>query len=93
MPSDISGSVAKFIPNNTALASVITKVLKHVYQVRSLPMDLVKLVVEKAMEQSREPDARIDNSRFEDRLTVYATSLKPRYVAKLNQIRRQGKTW
>src|SRR5689334_4352262 len=93
MPPDIQGCVFKFIPNNGALSSVVIKVLKNVFQVHSLPMPLVKQVVERALEQSRTMEMKVESSQFEEKLTAYATQLRPRYMAQINDIRKQGRKW
>ncbi len=93
MPPDIQGYVRKFIPNNVELAHVVTKVLKNVYQANSLPMELVKQVVERAFEQSRMAEMKVESTIFEEKLTMYASQLRPRYLAKINEIRKRGKKW
>lgn len=92
MPPDISGLVHKFIPNNAALSTVVTRVLRSVYQTSTLPLDLVKQVVERAFEQTR-MDMKPDSAIFEEKLTSYANQLRPRYLAKINEIRKRGKKW
>ena len=93
MPPDIRGYVIKFIPNNTALADVVTHVLKVTFQVSHLPLPLVKQVVERAMEQSRTMEMKVDSAQFQDKLLMYAQQLKPRYLAQLNEIRKRGNKW
>jgi hypothetical protein len=93
MPPDIRGYVIKFIPNNTALADVVTHALKATFQVNHLPLPLVKQVVERAMEQSRTKEMKVDSAQFQDKLLMYAQQLKPRYLAQLNEIRKRGNKW
>lgn len=93
MPPDITGCVHKFVPNNAALSSVVIKVLKKVFQTHTLPLPLVKQVVERALEQSRTMEMKVETSQFEEKLAMYANQLKPRYMAQINDIRRQGKKW
>ncbi|HEY9746871.1 MAG TPA: hypothetical protein V6C99_11715 [Oculatellaceae cyanobacterium] len=92
MPPDISGYVHKFIPNNADLSRVVIKVLRNVYQTPTLPMPLVKQVVERAFEQIR-MEIRSDSSVFEEKLSMYANQLRPRYMAQINEIRKRGKKW
>ncbi|HEY9685617.1 MAG TPA: hypothetical protein V6C52_01435 [Coleofasciculaceae cyanobacterium] len=92
MPPDISGCVHKFIPNNAELSSVVIKILKNVYQTSTLPLPLVKQIVERAFEQSR-MDMKPDSSVFQEKLTSYANQLRPRYLAKINEIRKRGSKW
>ncbi|WP_373532709.1 hypothetical protein [Vampirovibrio sp.] len=93
MPPDIQGCVYKFVPNNPALSSVVIKVLKRAFQTHSLPMPLVKQVVERALEQSRTMDMKVESSSFEEKLFAYANQVRPRFIAQLNDLRRQGKKW
>lgn len=93
MPPDITGCVFKFVPNNAAISSVVIRVLKSVFQAHTLPLPLVKQVVERALEQSRTLDMKVDSAIFEDKLVSYANQLRPRYVAQLNELRKQGKKW
>lgn len=93
MPPDITGCVFKFVPNNAAISSVVIRVLKNVFQVHTLPLPLVKQVVERALEQSRTMDMKVESAIFEDKLTSYANQLRPRYVAQLNELRKRGKKW
>jgi hypothetical protein len=92
MPPDISGYVHKFIPNNADLSKIVIKVLRNVYQSPTLPMQLVKQVVERAFEQIR-MDIKTDSHIFEEKLTMYASQLRPRYLAQINEIRKRGKKW
>ncbi|MCE3236591.1 MAG: hypothetical protein K0Q50_2782 [Vampirovibrio sp.] len=93
MPPDITGCVFKFVPNNAAISSVVIRVLKSVFQSHTLPLPLVKQVVERALEQSRTMDMKVESAMFEDKLTSYASQLRPRYVAQLNELRKRGKKW
>jgi hypothetical protein len=93
MPPDITGCVHKFIPNNAAIANVVIKVLRNTYQTHTLPIQLVKQVVERALEQSRTMEMKVESAIFEEKLTSYAHQIRPRYVAQLNDLRRQGKKW
>lgn len=93
MPPDIGGCVRKFIPNNAALSNVVIKVLKNVFQVHTLPLPLVKQIVERAFEQSRTMDMKIESILFEEKLTSYANQLRPRFLAQINEIRKRGKSW
>ena len=94
MPPDVQSCVRKFIPNNAPLSRLVTKVLNTVYGVRYLPMDLVRLVVRRAFELERDLEMEIDSSIFEEKITLYAHQLRPRFNSKINQIRRQQvKRW
>lgn len=92
MPPDISGCVHKFIPNNAELSKIVIKVLRNVYQTPTLPLQLVKQVVERAFEQIR-MDIRSDSSIFEEKLASYASQLRPRYLSQINELRKRGKKW
>lgn len=93
MPPDIAGCVRKFIPNNARLAEVVIKVCRNVYPAPSLPMQLVKLLVDRAFEQSRAPDMKIDSQLFEDKLTQYANQLRPRFMSQIMDLRKRGRKW
>lgn len=93
MPPDIQGCVFKFVPNNPVLSSVVIKVLKKTFQSHTLPLPLVKQVVERALEQSRTMDIKVESATFEDKLLAYANQIRPRFIAQLNDLRRQGKKW
>lgn len=94
MPPDVPACVRKFIPNNAKLAKLVVKVLNTVYGVRYLPMDLVRLTVRRAFELERDLEMEIESSIFEEKLHIYANQLRPRFIGKINQIRRQQiKRW
>lgn len=93
MPPDIKACVFKFVPNNPGISAVVIKVLKNIFQAHSLPLPLVKQVVERALEQSRAMELKVDSQLFEDKLASYAHQLRPRYISQLNELRKQGKKW
>jgi len=94
MPPDVQSCVRKFTPSNPKLAKMVTKVLNTVYGVRYLPMDLVRLVVRRGFELERDLEIEIDSSIFEEKITLYAHQLRPRFQSKINQVRRQQvKRW
>ena len=92
MPPDISGCVHKFIPNNPPLSAVVIRVLKNVFRSHTLPLPLVKKVVEFAFNQER-MEMKADSSIFEEKLVMYANQIRPQFLAQINEIRRQGKKW
>jgi hypothetical protein len=93
VPADIRSAVHKFISNNAAMSDVVQSVLKHTFQVHSLPLPLVKQVVERAMEQSRTMEMKVDSVVYKEKLAIYAQSLRPRYLAQLNEVRKRGMKW
>ena len=93
MPPDIQGCVYKFLPNNPAVASVVIKVLKSTYQTHTLPLPLVKQVVERALEQSRTMDMKVESVVYEEKLSSYANQIRAKYKNQLNEIRMRGKKW
>jgi hypothetical protein len=93
MPPDIQGCVHKFLPNNPVVSNVVIKVLKNTYQSHTLPLPLVKQVVERALEQSRTMDMKAESTIFEEKLSSYANQLRARYKTQLNEIRTRGKKW
>jgi hypothetical protein len=93
MPPDVKACVNKFLPNNPVVANVVLKVLKNAYQTHILPMPMVKQVVERALEQSRTLDMKVESAVFEERLSSYANQLRGRYKTQLADIRNRGKKW
>ena len=93
MPPDIAACVRKFIPNNPKLAAVVIKVCESTFRVRTLPLPLVKMMVDKAFDQTRRGDVDIESHVFEEKLLQYANSIKPRFMAQIADMRRQGKKW
>lgn len=93
MPPDINGAVRKFIPNNPRLADAVAKSLRTTFSARVLPLDLVKLVVDRGFELSRQQDMNLESKIFEEKLNAYANQLKPRFMAKINAERRRGSKW
>ena len=93
MPPDIQGCVYKFLPNNPAVANVVMKVLKNTYQTPTLPMALVKQVVERALEQSRTLDLKVESIQYEEKLASYANQLRARYKNQILELRSRGKKW
>jgi hypothetical protein len=92
MPPDTGACVRKFIPNNTALASIVVKVCDSVFRARTLPLPLVKLMVDRAFDQARQGDD-IKSAKFEYKLTEYANAIKPRFMAQIMDIRKRSKKW
>lgn len=93
MPPDIQGCVYKFLPNNPVVSSIVIKVLKSTYQTHTLPLQLVKQVVERALEQSRTMDMKVESVVYEEKLSSYANQIRARYKTQLNEIRMRGKKW
>lgn len=89
MPIDIESAVRKYIPSNPKLHRVVARVLMSEFQVRSLPDDAVKMVVRRAFEFERDLDVDTDSSIFKAKLTEYVVAIKPRFLAKINQLRQQ----
>jgi hypothetical protein len=54
---------------------------------------MVKQVVERALEQSRTLDMKVESAVFEERLSSYANQLRGRYKTQLADIRNRGKKW
>lgn len=90
MGADIQSSVRRFVPNNPKLAKVVTKVLEQAFRVRELPLDLVKLTVQRAFELTRDmQQGDLESTVFEEKLMMFVQAIKPRYLAKLQQQRQQ----
>jgi hypothetical protein len=47
--------------------------------------------VERALEQSRTMEMKMESNIFEDRLQAYVNQVCPRFIVQLNDLRRQGK--
>ncbi len=93
MPPDATSLVRKFIPNNPKLSNVVNKVCQNCFPSRFLPMELIKMLVTRAFELSRQTDMEVESKVFEEKLTSYANQIKPRFLAKINEMRRRGKKW
>lgn len=93
MPPDIEGLVRKFVPNNPKLAKIIHKMLSGEFRTRTLPDELVKNVVRRAFELERDLEVEIDSTVFYEKLKLYVVQIKPRYLAKINQVKNQHKKW
>ena len=94
MGADIQGAVRRFIPNNPKLLKVVTKVLTMTFRVRELPLDLVKLTVQRAFELSRDMQQMdVESTVFEEKLVMFTQQIKPRFMSKLQQQRQQKKSW
>jgi len=93
MPPDVDGLVRKFVPNNPKLAKIITKLLNSEFRSRTLPDELVKHVVRRAFELERDMEVEIDSTVFNEKLKLYVVQIKPRYLAKINQVKNTNRKW
>ena len=87
MPPDSAALIRKFIPNNHKLAKAVQTVSDRTFKARFLPMQLVKLLVDRALDLTRldiDPESKI----FEDKLTEYARQIMPRFRSKIMELQR-----
>lgn len=92
MPADSQALIRKFVPNNPPMCRLLTKVNDEVFKARFLPMNLVRLLVNKALEELRRlgPE-NLGKPVFEDKLMEYARTIRPRFQYEIAQLNQRGK--
>lgn len=93
MPADIPAMVRKFIPNNPKLSRVITRISSQVFHARALPPELIKALVDRGLDLTQRGDLDEESHIFEEKMTEYAKMIRPRFVAKINELQRKRQHW
>lgn len=93
MPPDITALVRRFMPTNIKLGNVIIKVCEQEYKVRFLPVQLIKVMVDRGLEEYRKNDNTVDARKLEEKLREYAIHIKPRFMSQIMESQRRGKRW
>ncbi|MBX2861103.1 MAG: hypothetical protein KTR14_07700 [Vampirovibrio sp.] len=89
MPPDVAALIRKYVPNNPKLAKVVQRICDTEYRSRFLPDQLIKLIVNRGLEMVRTGYKEEDNA-FYEKLNEYAKFLRPRFIAKINEMKRKG---
>jgi len=91
MGADIQSAVRRFVPNNPPLSKLVIKILNQTFRVRELPLDLVRMTVQRAFELTRDLEIEIESNVFEEKLLFFVQQIKPRFLAKIQQQRQQAR--
>ena len=91
MAADVEALYRAFLPNNPKLARVLIKVSKESYKARYLPKNLVRLMINMAIDEVRKHGTDIiKETAFEDRLHQNARTLYGRFQSEISQMNQHG---
>ena len=91
MPVDASAMCRSFLPNNPRLAEIILVVCKETYRVRFLPKTLIRLLVNRAMEEIRRGGHEImKDPIFKTKMEEHARSLHSRFKYDIGHLNNTG---
>jgi hypothetical protein len=91
MPVDSAAMCRSFLPNNPRLAEIILGVCKETYRVRFLPKTLIRLLVNRAMEEIRRSGHEImKDPIFKTRMEEHARSLHSRFKYDIGHLNNTG---
>lgn len=91
MPPDTTALVRRFMPNNIKLGNIIIRVCEQEFKARTLPMQLIKVMVDRALDESRKSDNNMESRKMEEKLREYAVSIKPRFMSQIMESQRRGR--
>jgi hypothetical protein len=91
MPVDASAMCRSFLPNNPRLAEIILATCKEVYHVRFLPKNLIRTLVNRAMEEIRRGGHEMmKDPTFKTRMEEHARSLHSRFKYDIGHLNNKG---
>jgi hypothetical protein len=91
MPVDASAMCRSFLPNNPRLAELILGVCKETYHVRFLPKNLIRTLVNRAMEEIRRGGHEImKDPIFKTKMEEHARSLHSRFKYDIGHLNNTG---
>jgi hypothetical protein len=80
MAADIPSLCRSFLPNNPRLAEIIVAVAKETYKVRFLPKNLVRMLINRAMDEVRRSGHEfMREPEFKTKIEEHARMLHARY--------------
>lgn len=91
MPADYVSLLRGMLPGNPKLTHVMADVLKSSFNVRFLPQPLIRLMINKALEEVRKHGTEImKEPTFAESLGRHAFTLKGRFQAQISQLNQTG---
>jgi hypothetical protein len=91
MGADIESLYRSFLPNNPKVARILVQVSKDSFRARFLPKNLVRLMINRALEEVRICGTEIiADPIFVDKLTAHARSLYGRFQSQISQLNQHG---
>ena len=91
MPVDSAAMCRSFLPNNPRLAEIILAVCQETYHVRFLPKNLIRTLVNRAMEEIRRSGHEImKEAVFKTRMEEHARSLHSRFKYDIGHLNNTG---
>ncbi|XVJ50719.1 MAG: hypothetical protein HEQ32_00970 [Vampirovibrio sp.] len=91
MPIDAGAMCRSFLPNNPRLAEIILMVCKDTYKARFLPKTLVRLLVNRAVDEIRRAGHEFTRDpEFVVKMTTHARSLYGRFRGEIGLLNSSG---
>jgi hypothetical protein len=91
MGADVESLYRSFLPNNPKVAKILVQVSKDSFKARFLPKNLVRLMINRALEEVRICGTEIiADPVFVDKLTAHARSLYGRFQGQISQLNQHG---
>ena len=87
MGADIASLSRSFLPNNPKLARIIEEVCKEVYRVRFLPKNLMRMLINRAVEEIRRSGQEfMKDPEFIKKMEQHAQSLHGRFRGEISML-------
>jgi hypothetical protein len=87
MAADIPSLCRSFLPNNPRLAEIIVEVSKDTYKARFLPKNLVRMLINRAMDEVRRSGHEfMREPEFKTKIEEHARMLHARYRNEISML-------
>jgi hypothetical protein len=91
MSADVEALYRSFLPNNPKVAKILIKVSKESFRARFLPKNLVRLMINLALDEVRRSGTDIiSDPVFVEKLEQNARSLYGRFQSQISQLNQHG---
>jgi hypothetical protein len=91
MSADFSSLLKGMLPNNPKLANVLINVIKDSYRVRYLPRTMIRLLINRGLEEVRKNGTEIlKEPIFVEVMTRHANSFRGRFASEIGQLNQAG---
>ena len=91
MGADIESLYRSCLPNNPKVAKILVEVSKSSFKARFLPKNLVRLMINRALDEVRRSGTEIiADPIFVEKLEQHARSLYGRFQSQISQLNQHG---
>lgn len=91
MGADVEALYRSFLPNNPKVAKILVQVSKDSFRARFLPKNLVRLMINRALDEVRRSGTEIiGDPIFVEKLEQHAKSLYGRFQSQISQLNQHG---